>query len=86
MRQPSFPDTAPDVRSGGAFVDRRRPGQAGEAPGTERRQFASSHVELSPEAREFAQAVDAYKIRHRRRYVTFEELLAVLRDLGYRKT
>lgn len=66
------------------FVDRRqatdRDGQS-----SERRQFGNSHSGLSPEARELAVAIDEYKMRHRRRYITFEEMLSVIRELGYEK-
>lgn len=67
-----------------AFVDRRQSGPA--SPGSERRQFASSHAGLSPQARELALAIDGYKVRHRRRYITFEEMLAVIADLGYHRS
>ena len=65
--------TVPD-----AFVDRRimPPGEA--LPAFERRQFTNSHDELSPPARELAQAIDEYKVRHRRRFITFEEMLSVM--------
>jgi hypothetical protein len=66
------------------FVERRKsPG--GRAPGVERRQFANSHSGLSPDARELAEAIDSYKIRHSRRFITFEEMLTVIQDLGYTK-
>lgn len=67
------------------FVDRRRYLTGDDAPGRERRQFANSHDELSPDARELAVAIDQYKLMHRRRFITFEEMLSVVRDLGYRK-
>jgi hypothetical protein len=63
------------------FVDRRS--SPGIAPGVERRQFANSYNDLSPDAAELAQAIDDYKIRHRRRFITFEEMLAVMKSLGY---
>ena len=66
------------------FVDRHAP-QAGEAPGVERRQFTNSPEELSPDARELAQAIDAYKLHHRRRFITYEEMLTVVTSLGYSK-
>jgi hypothetical protein len=67
------------------FVDRRDPG-AGQGPPTrERRQFANSHDELSPDAKELAQAIDGYKLRHRRRFITFEEMLSVITSLGYHR-
>ena len=40
------------------FVDRRNYESAAPASGRERRQFANSHNELSPSARELAVAVD----------------------------
>jgi hypothetical protein len=67
-----------------SFVDRRSY-EPGFAPGPERRQFTNSHDELSPAARELAQAVDQYKLVHRRRFVTYEEVLGVVESLGYRK-
>jgi hypothetical protein len=51
----------------------------------ERRQFSNSHSELSPEAKELAAAIDEYKLVHRRRFITFEEMLGVVRSLGYHK-
>ena len=66
-----------------AFINRRSELSTGVAPGVERRQFANSHDDLSPDAAELAQAIDDYKIRHRRRFITFEEMLAVMKSLGY---
>jgi len=66
------------------FFDRRR--SAGPPPeGRERRQFADSHADLSPAAREFAEAVDAYKLARGRKFVTLAELFEVLKSLGYHK-
>jgi hypothetical protein len=67
------------------FIDRRDYDNPGSPPGVERRQFANSHSELSPEARELASAIDTYKLIHRRRFITFEEMLSVIQSLGYRK-
>lgn len=67
------------------FVDRRSYKPAGSAPVRERRQFTNSHNELSPAARELAFAIDEYKLRHRRRFITYEEMLNVFLDLGYSK-
>jgi hypothetical protein len=67
------------------FVDRRNPMAEESAPGCERRQFGNSHSELSSEAAELAQAIDQYKLVHRRRFITFEEMLAVVKSLGYRR-
>ena len=67
------------------FVDRRDANATTTPPGVERRQFANSHGDLSPEARELALAIDEYKLRHRRRFITYEEMLTVIRTLGYRR-
>ncbi len=69
----------------GTFVDRRSDSMPGSAPARERRQFANSHEELSPDAAELAQAIDGYKLRHRRRFITYEEMLGVIQSLGYHK-
>ncbi|MEY4568162.1 MAG: hypothetical protein RLY14_3132 [Planctomycetota bacterium] len=66
------------------FVDRRAPREAGSL-GMERRQFGNSYRELSEDAKELAEAIDSYKVRHRRRYITFEEMLQVITELGYKK-
>lgn len=69
-----------------SFRDRRvTEGDRSTPPGVERRQFTNSHEALSPPARELAIAVDEYKVRHSRRFVTYEEVLAVVESLGYRK-
>lgn len=65
------------------FVDRRASAPPAHAPQFERRQFANSYDELSPAAAELARAIDSYKIQHRRRFITFEEMLAVIKSLGY---
>ena len=70
----------------GAFVDRRNYDAAVAAPeGRERRQFSNSHDGLSPDAKELAVAIDEYKVRHRRRFITYEEMLSVVQALGYHK-
>jgi hypothetical protein len=67
------------------FVD-RRVADAGLRPeGLERRQFRSTCGDMRPEVAELAQAVDQYKMRHRRRFITFDELYNVICDLGYSK-
>ena len=65
------------------FIDRRK--TAERSSGLERRQFGNSHATLSPDARELAEAIDAYKVEHRRRFITFEEMLKVIHTLGYQK-
>jgi hypothetical protein len=67
------------------FFDRRSPAAVERMPICERRQFGNSHDGLSPEAAELAQAIDQYKLLHRRRFITFEEMLAVVKSLGYHR-
>ncbi|MGQ9576215.1 MAG: hypothetical protein ACUVUC_12935 [Thermoguttaceae bacterium] len=67
------------------FVERRSYEFAAGLPIVERRQFANSHEGLSPEAQELALAIDSYKMRHRRRFITYEEMLAVFKSLGYHR-
>jgi len=74
-----FSDTAMS-----AFVERRNR-EIPAPPGVERRQFTNNHADLSPNARELATAIDDYKVRHRRRFITYEEMLSVIEDLGYAK-
>ncbi len=66
------------------FVDRRSSDPAdGSVP--ERRQFTNCHDDLSPDARELAIAIDEYKLHHRRRFITYEEMLGVITSLGYHR-
>ncbi len=67
------------------FVDRRRQHTPSDQVPYERRQFGNSHSELSPEAKELALAIDSYKLMHHRRFVTYEELLQIIKSLGYRR-
>jgi hypothetical protein len=67
------------------FVDRRSATLKRNSPGLERRQFTDGHANLSPEAAELGNAIDQYKLHHRRRYISYEEMLTVIRSLGYRK-
>lgn len=66
------------------FVDRRKSGE-GRSAGAERRQFADSRDTLRPAVAELAEAVDRYKLVHRRRFITFDELYDVVSGLGYHK-
>ena len=78
------PSELPSIENAPAtFVDRRSRDE--KSGGFERRQFGNSHVTLSPDARELAEAIDSYKVEHRRRYITFEEMLKVIHTLGYQK-
>jgi hypothetical protein len=67
------------------FLDRRCYDVSQRTPAIERRQFVDSYEELSPDAQELGRAVDEYKLRHRRRFITYEETLAVVKSLGYHK-
>jgi len=71
----------------GAFFDRRSlDGESsGSEPKKERRQFSDSLEGLSPEAAELGKAIDQYKLNNRRRYVNYEEMLSVIKSLGYSK-
>jgi hypothetical protein len=80
MTTATLPEVAPQP-----FIDRRQSRAGQDAPGRERRQFTNSHEELSPDARELAFAIDKYKLLHRRRFITFEEMLTVFKSLGYHK-
>jgi len=66
-----------------SFINRRSPVAVERMPICERRQFSNSHEELSPDAAELARAIDQYKLLHRRRFITYEEMLAVIKSLGY---
>lgn len=72
---------APQKQTG--FVDRRD--LAAGPPGVERRQFSSTPNSERPEVNELAVAVDNYKLRHRRRFITYEELYDVMQSLGYHR-
>lgn len=76
--------TTADITSTG-FVDRRGSAPVEGAPVRERRQFANSYSDLSPPAQELAQAIDQYKLRHRRRFINYEEMLSVFLSLGYQR-
>jgi len=67
------------------FVDRRSHAREGRSPLRERRQFTNSHTDLTPDAEELARAIDEYKLRHRRRFITYEEMHSVITSLGYHK-
>jgi hypothetical protein len=68
------------------FVDRRQSEPVSTwAGGFERRQFGNSYNSQRQEVNELAMAIDQYKLRHRRRFITFEELYDVITALGYRR-
>ncbi len=75
----------PALQESQPFVDRRSNAPGSSEVTRERRQFSNSHEGLSPDALELAQAIDSYKLRHRRRFITFEEMYQVITSLGYHK-
>ncbi|QDT64228.1 hypothetical protein [Calycomorphotria hydatis] len=66
------------------FVDRRS-SDGGRQDGPERRQFRNNYGADRPEVAELGEAIDQYKMLHRRRFITFEELYDVISGLGYHK-
>lgn len=67
-----------------SFIDRRNR-EGADAPARERRQFTDARTLLSPDAQELASAIDSYKLVHRRRFITYEEMMTVIKELGYHK-
>ncbi|MFK7768881.1 MAG: hypothetical protein AB8B55_16795 [Mariniblastus sp.] len=67
-----------------SFVDRRTSAKSS-VPGLERRQFSDGHNDLSDDASELGKAIDQYKLINRRRYITYEEMLSIIKSLGYSK-
>jgi hypothetical protein len=76
------PDSIDEVIS---FVDRRGNVTQRKSAGIERRQFSNTHNDLTEDAAELGRAIDAYKLNHRRRFINYEEMLQVIKGLGYRK-
>ncbi len=68
------------------FNDRRNPTGQRSTPGFERRQFTNSHSDLSPDAAELGHAIDQYKLNHRRRFINYEEMLSIIKSIGYSKS
>ncbi|QDV52346.1 hypothetical protein [Gimesia fumaroli] len=68
------------------FEDRRQNRDNNRPEGIgERRQFSNSYNSENEDVNELAQAIDQYKLLHRRRFITFEELHSVVTGLGYHK-
>ena len=67
------------------FMDRRASGTGRPDGAPDRRQFRDVHTYLNPDAQELAEAIDQYKLLHRRRFITYEELYNVMAGLGYHK-
>lgn len=75
--------TAIEQQNPRPFVERRSGGPREGGP--ERRQFSASANSANPAIAELSEAVDQYKLRHHRRFITFEELYNVIVELGYHK-
>ena len=74
-------------QSSQTFEDRRQQGGVDRPGGLpERRQFRDARQYSNPNAAELADAIDQYKLTHRRRFITYEELYDVISNLGYQKT
>jgi hypothetical protein len=73
------------VSNNSNFLDRRDPDANGSSLGLERRQFSDGHSSLSEEASELGRAIDQYKLMNRRRYISYEEMLSIVKSLGYEK-
>jgi hypothetical protein len=86
MTTQDFPQPQSSDPNAPGFVDRRDPNRQRKSTGLERRQFSDGHNNLSPEAAELGRAVDQYKLQNHRRFVTYEELLSVIKSLGYSKS
>lgn len=67
------------------FMDRRQRDEGTGSASLERRQFRDGNRSARPEVAELADAIDEYKVTHRRRFITFEELFDVMASLGYHK-
>jgi hypothetical protein len=65
--------------------DRRTGASPSRPSGAERRQFQDLRNSENSDAVELAEAIDSFKLTHRRRFITFEELHSVIADLGYVK-
>ena len=76
--------TVNEQQNSRTFIDRRATGAQREGV-TERRQFTASVTNANPNVAELSAAVDQYKLRHHRRFITFEELFNVMTELGYHK-
>lgn len=86
MTTQDFPEAQSASNQPFGFQDRRDPNRQRKNTGLERRQFSDGHANLSPEAAELGKAVDQYKLENHRRFVTYEELLNVVKSLGYSRT
>jgi hypothetical protein len=68
------------------FEDRRSGGGDDRPAGLpERRQFRDARNYSNPAAAELGDAIDQYKSKNRRRFITWDELYDVIVSLGYEK-
>ena len=75
------PETDPD-----GFVDRRPASSRYEEAGIERRQFPNTGGEQTGEGAELSRAIDLFKFKKQKKKITIEELLVVMKSLGYSKS
>ena len=80
-----FSTSAPTPVFATDFSDRRDPHKQRQSNGLERRQFTDSRDHYSDDAAELGKAIDQYKLMHRRRFINYEELLAIVKSVGYEK-
>ena len=66
------------------FTDRRSQDRESHN-GPERRQFSDSRNLLRPEVQEISEAIDEYKIKNLRRFITMDEIYDIITELGYHK-
>ena len=78
----TFVPSQPEI----GFSERRNAMPVATTPPIERRQFGNTHLDMSPDARELGTAIDQYKLMHRSRFITYEEMLGIIKSLGYHKT
>jgi hypothetical protein len=89
--QPNYPFVQrrgmnPPPGGGGVLGGPGMGGPGGPPPGGERRnQFGNCYDGLSPDAQQLAEAIDQYKLQNRRRFITYEEMLSVIKSLGYHR-
>ena len=65
------------------FVDRRANDVSDRSPAFDAGSFPIRMKNFRPRPSNWPCAIDGYKLRHRRRFITYEEMLSVVKSLGY---
>ena len=65
------------------FVDRRSASHRTKCPAANAASSPTATTSSRPKPPSSPRAIDGYKLQHRRRFITFEEMLAVIKSLGY---